>query len=390
MTEIPNIMIVAGEASGDAHGAKLVREVRKQRPDIEFSFFGAAGPQMRDEGVEPVVLSDELSVVGIAEIAGTLPMFLRAKSSLNAAAKAKRPAVAVLIDFPDFNLRLAKLLKKREIPVVYYISPQLWAWRAYRVNAIKKYVDLMLTILPFERDWYSRHGFDKVEYVGHPSAFEVQAWRTKAEFCTQHNLDPERPVIALLPGSRHKEIVRILPVLLDAAVLVESEKPSAQFVIALADGRHRAFAERLAAEAIADNESFYGSFTVAERETYDALAASDAAAVTSGTATLETGIIGTPMAIVYKTSAMNYALLKPLISVEHYGLINLIAGERLAAELIQHEFTARSLSDELLRLLDPATNADMRSKLKAAADKLGSGGASARAAEAILKLIVRY
>lgn len=390
MQDALKVMIVAGEASGDGHGAKLVREIRKITPGLEVSFFGAAGPQMRDEGVLPVVMADELSVVGVAEIGGALPMFLRAMRSLKKAAIEQRPDVAVLIDFPDFNLKLAKALKKQGVPVVYYISPQLWAWRKYRVNSIRKNVDLMLAILPFEKEWYARNDFANVEYVGSPLAREVHPHRTRAEFCAAHGLDPQKPVISLLPGSRQKEIQRILPVLLESAAEINKCRPEVQFVIALADDRRVEFTEKELLQAGKTAEGLSGKVRIAVNETFDALYASDVAAVTSGTATLETGIIGTPMAIVYKTSAMNYTLLKPLISVEHYGLINLIAGERLAAELIQHEFTARSLSDELLRLLDPATNADMRSKLKAAADKLGAGGASKRAAEVILKLIGRY
>lgn len=390
MQDALKVMIVAGEASGDGHGAKLVREIRKLTPGLDVSFFGAAGPQMRDEGVLPVVMADELSVVGVAEIGGALPMFLRAMRSLKKVSIEQRPDVAVLIDFPDFNLKLARALKKQGIPVVYYISPQLWAWRKYRVNSIRKNVDLMLAILPFEKEWYARNDFANVEYVGSPLAREVHPHRTRAEFCAAHRLDPQKPVITLLPGSRQKEIQRILPVLLESAAEINKCRPEVQFVIALADDRRVEFTEKELLQAGKTAEGLSGKVRIAVNETFDALYASDVAAVTSGTATLETGIIGTPMAIVYKTSAMNYALLKPLISVEHYGLINLIAGERLAAELIQHEFTARSLSDELLRLLEPATNADMRSKLKAAADKLGAGGASTRAAEAILKLIGRY
>lgn len=390
MQKALKVMIVAGEASGDGHGAKLVREIRKITPDLEVSFFGAAGPQMRDEGVLPVVMADELSVVGVAEIGGALPMFLRAMRSLKKASIEQRPDVAVLIDFPDFNLKLARALKKQGVPVVYYISPQLWAWRKYRVNSIRKNVDLMLAILPFEKEWYARNDFANVEYVGSPLAREVHPHRTRAEFCAAHGLDPQKPVISLLPGSRQKEIQRILPVLLESAAEINKCRPEVQFVIALADDRRVEFTEKELLQAGKTAEGLSGKVRIAVNETFDALHASDVAAVTSGTATLETGIIGTPMAIVYKTSAMNYALLKPLISVEHYGLINLIAGERLAAELIQHEFTARSLSDELLRLLEPAANADMRTRLKAAAEKLGAGGASKRAAEAILRLIARY
>lgn len=245
----------------------------------------------------------------------------------------------------------------------------------------------MITILPFEKDWYADHGITHVEYVGSPLAREVHADRSKEAFCSEHGLDPSKPLISLLPGSRHKEIVRILPVMLRSAITIAAKKPEIQFVVAMASYRHDKdveFAMRVAADKGGKLPSV---IKIVKNETYDALNASDAAAVTSGTATLETGIIGTPMTIVYKTSKINYSLLEPLISVPHYGLINLIAGERVAKELIQQDFTAETLSVELLRLLQPGENAAMREKLKLVVDKLGHGGASKRAAEAILRLI---
>lgn len=378
------IMIVAGEASGDAHAAKLVRAITDAEPTSKLEFFGAAGPKMREAGVEAVIESDSLSIVGLAEIGRALPMFLRAKRDLKNAAIAKRPDVVILVDFPDFNLKLAKSLKKLGFLVVYYISPQLWAWRKYRIASIQKYVDLLITILPFEKDWYKDNGVSHVEYVGNPLANEVRAGQTREEFRSFFGVDAGTPIVALLPGSRHKEIVRILPVMLDAATRVAEVEPHAHFVVAAGSAAGRIDIDRILGE-----RGSAVTFTVVENQTFDALNASDAAAVTSGTATLETGIIGTPMAIVYKTSAINYSLLEPLISVEHYGLINLIAGERVSKELIQHEFTPETLAAELLRLLEPATNAEMRAKLRTATDKLGHGGASKRAAAAILALIDR-
>ena len=192
-------MIVAGEASGDGHAAKLANAIRDAAPDTDFEFFGAAGPKMRDAGVEAVVQSDALAIVGLAEIGRALPMFLRAKRDLKRAAADKKPVIVILVDFPDFNLKLAKALKKQGLMVVYYISPQLWAWRKYRVSTVRKYVDLLLTILPFEKDWYAGHGVAHVEYVGNPLAREVHAERTREEFRRDHGLDPTRPLIAMLP-----------------------------------------------------------------------------------------------------------------------------------------------------------------------------------------------
>jgi lipid-A-disaccharide synthase len=374
------LMIVAGEASGDAHAARLVAALCERSPDAEF--FGSAGPHMRAVGVEPVVEADALSIVGLAEIGRALPMFLNAMRRLRTAADERRPDAAILVDFPDFNLKLARHLKRAGITVVYYISPQLWAWRRYRISIIRKYVDLLITILPFEKDWYAARGVSHVEYVGNPLVNEVHASRTREAFCSDHGLDPKRPLVSFLPGSRQKEIARILPVMLNGARLLLKEKPVTQFLIPLADDRHVWSVNTLIERSRVNARVVAG-------ETSDALAASDAAAVTSGTATLEAGILGTPMVVVYKTSALNYKLLEPMIDVPHYGLINLIAGERLATELIQQDLTPDRLCNELARLLDPQINSDMRVRLADAAAKLGQGGASKRAAAAILKELGR-
>lgn len=389
MSKSYKFMIVAGEASGDLHGAKLVRALRAEDPGARFDFFGSAGPALRNAGVEAVVRADGLSIVGLPEIAKALPMFLRAFRDLRNAAVTQQPDAVILVDFPDFNLKLARSLKKKGITVVYYISPQLWAWRKYRIRTIRKYVDLLITILPFEKDWYSVEGVTHVEYVGSPLAREVHTSSSKNEFCGRHGIDAKRHIVSLLPGSRHKEIVKILPVLLETAANMAERDRSIQFIIPISSGRNEADVRARLADFTSAGRVLPETLLVVKGETYDALYASDAAAVTSGTATLETGILGTPMAIVYRTSTFNYKLLRPLISVEHFGLINLIAGERVAKELIQDEFTPQTLSDELFRLLEPAENKRVRQKLTEAADKLGHGGASKRAAEAIMRLIVR-
>ncbi len=340
---------------------------------------------MRTVGVEAVVNADDLSVVGLPEIAKALPTFLKAFRELKNAAVEREADAVILVDFPDFNLKLAKALKKRGLKVIYYISPQLWAWRKYRIRTIHDCVDLLITILPFEKDWYAKRGVYNVEYVGSPLAKEVHADLSKDEFCGRHGLQADLPIISLLPGSRHKEIVRILPIMLEAAASMSERGPAIQFVIAASSVRNQKDVETAISAAESSGFRLPETLIAVHDETYDALNASDAAAVASGTATLETGIIGTPMAIVYKTSGFNYKLMRPLIAVEHFGLINLIAGERVAKELIQNDFSAKTLSDELFRLLDPGENKRMRERLKEAADKLGHGGASKRAAEAISK-----
>ena len=374
-------MIVAGESSGDLHASRLVESIRAMPDGGEYSFFGAAGEKMRAVGVEPIVRSDDLAIVGLLEIGVALPRFYSAHRKLKAAARTRRPDAVVLVDFPDFNLKLLRPLYDLGIPTIYYISPQLWAWRRYRINTLKKYADLLLTILPFEQQWYEDRGFYRVEYVGNPTAGEVRSLIGKDEFRHKHGLNPSDDLIALLPGSRHKEIGRIFPVMLQAAHIL-SKKMAVSFVVAVNSARNYQYVE--------SNVKKFGvglELKIVEGETYEALNAADCAAITSGTATLEAGIIGTPMAIVYKSSGINYTLLRPLIDVDHFGLINLIAEERVAKELIQDDLTAVTLAAELERLLENEVNEAFRSRLALAVEKLGKGGASKRAAEAVIRII---
>ncbi len=377
-------MIVAGEASGDAHAAKLVRELRAAS-ESEPVLFGATSFALRKAGVEEIVNADHLSIVGLPEIGRALPMFWSAFRKLRNAAVERAADAVILVDFPEFNLKLAGSLRRRGIKVIYYISPQVWAWRKYRLGSIKRNVDLLLTILPFERAWYKERGFERVEYVGNPSVSEVHPESDRPSFFQKHGLDPNRPLVALLPGSRHKEITRILPEMLRSAQNIAEARPEVQFVIALASNRNRNEIDDALRHAGLDAASI--SFATVENETYDAVAAADAAAVASGTATLETAILGTPMAIVYKTSEFNYRLFSPMIDVPHFGLVNLVAGERVAAELIQDDFNAGSLAAEVLRLLDPEMNRAARRRLAEVKTQLGDGGASRKAAVAILNLL---
>jgi lipid-A-disaccharide synthase len=383
--KVNKVMIVAGEASGDGHAAKLAEAIR----DIasHSRFFGCAGPKMRESGIEAIVKADDLSIVGLPEIPAAFPRFLKVYRQLVKTAVERQPDIVILVDFPEFNLKLARSLKKRGFKIVYYISPQLWAWRKYRIRTIRKYVDLLISILPFEKQWYAEQGVDHVEYVGSPLARGVHANLGKEDFCRKHGLDPERPIVSLLPGSRHKEIVKILPGLLKTAARMLRQNPAIQFTVAFASDRHAQEGEEAMSLLNEADRLSAGNIFSIFGETYDVLNASDAAAVTSGTATLETGIIGTPMAIVYKTSVFNYKLMRPMIDVEHFGLINLIAGDRVAIELIQDDFSPAALGAELLRLIEPTVNKSVRAELKAASDKLGHGGASKRAAPKIVELL---
>jgi lipid-A-disaccharide synthase len=379
-------MIVAGEASGDAHAAALVRALRESEPQTQFEFFGATGAQMRSAGVDSVVRSDALSILGLWEIARALPKFWRAFRELKRAATDRKPNAVILVDWPDFNLRLARWLHRRGFRVIYYVSPQLWAWRSHRASAVRRDVDLLLSILPFEKDWYAERGMTHVEYVGHPLAGEVRAGYDADEFCRRHNLDPSRPIIALLPGSRHKELVRILPPMLDAAGFILEKRNEAQFVLVLAPSLDSDEAKEII-ESAKPNQDLKDSLRVVHHEMREALGAADAAAVASGTATLEAALLKTPLVIVYKESFLNWHILGSLITAEHYGLVNLIAQRRLATELIQNDLTGESLGRELLALLDPARNTAMRAELSHVAERVGAGGASIRAARAILDFI---
>ena len=377
-----SFLIVAGEPSGDAHAASLVRAMRDVAADSHIEFFGSTGAQMRNAGVASIVKADELAILGLWEIGRALPKFWHAFGELKRAVNERKPDAAVLVDWPDFNLRLARWLHRRGVRVIYYISPQLWAWRSYRARNIERDVDLLLSILPFEKDWYAARGITNVEYVGHPLTGEVGAQYDRDEFCRRHDLDPGRPIVALLPGSRHKELIRILPPMLEAIPFIKHQSEPAQFVVGVAPNRSLDEARSIAANYLADS-----SIHFIHQETREALAAADVAAIASGTATLEAALLGTPMVIVYKESVINWHALGSLITTEHYGLVNLIAGRRLATELIQDDFNGQSLARELLILLDRNRNAEMRRELKEVSQRIGAPGASAAAARAILRFV---
>jgi lipid-A-disaccharide synthase len=374
MLKRQKLMVVAGEPSGDAHAAALVKAL-DERAGIEF--FGATGPLMRDAGVETVVNSDELAIMGIVEVGRIFRKFLRAFRQLKSAAIERSPDAVILVDWPEFNLRLASTLHRRGFKVIYYISPQLWAWRARRVNNIKRDVDLLLSILPFEVDWYKAHAVDHVEFVGHPLAGEVRARFGREEFCRRNDLDPARPVVSFLPGSRIKELQRILPPMIAAIEQLRSVRPEVQPIVVVAPSRSVAEIRAITSANV----------KLVEQQTREALAASAAAAVASGTATLEAALLETPMVVVYKESPINWHTLGRLITVPHYGLVNLVAGKEIATELMQNMLTSENLVTKLLELLEPETNSAMRASLREVAHKLGDPGASQRAADVILKFL---
>jgi len=268
--------------------------------------------------------------------------------------------------------------------VIYYISPQLWAWRPGRVSKIKENVDLLLSILPFEVEWYKAHGVDHVEFVGHPLSGEVTARFGREEFCRRNDLDPARAIVSFLPGSRQKEVERILPPMLDTIEELRSVRPDVQAVIVVAPSRSVQETYELMARHQAQGA------TLVQQQTREALAASEAAAVASGTATLEAALLETPMVVVYKESPVNWHTLGRLITVQHYGLVNLVAGKEIARELMQDDLTGENLGHELLKLLEAERNRKARESLKDVKTKLGDPGASERAARLIISFLQDY
>jgi len=375
-------MIVAGEPSGDAHATALVNALRFKLPNGALEIFGATGPLLRAAGVRSIINTDELAILGILEVTRALPKFLDVFRKLKQAALEEQPDAVVLVDWPEFNLRLATALHKRGLKVIYYISPQLWAWRPRRISTIKRDVDLLLSILPFEAEWFKTRGVDHVEFVGHPLAGEVKARFGREEFCRRHELDPARPIVSFLPGSRHKELQRILPPMLAAIEKLSAARRDVQCVVVVAQSRTIAETQEIVTQ-----QNGAHSIRLIQGETREALAASDAAAIASGTATLEAALLETPMVVVYKESTINWHTLGRLITVSHYGLVNLVAGKEIARELMQNDLNTESLTEELLKLLEPAANANARKQLAEVAHRLGDTGASARAAESILRFL---
>lgn len=357
-----DVLVVAVEASGDLHGAAVVRALKLLHPELRT--FGAAGPLLRAEGCEALVRAEDLSVMGIAEVIPALPRIFRALSTLAAAAHERRPALALLIDSPDFNLRLAKRLKPMGIPVVDFIGPTVWAWRTGRVKQIARDVARMLVILPFEAAFYARHGVHAV-YVGNPVADRHRAelpehadggpraesltgeWlRARAERKRALGFDPARPLVALLPGSRRQEIARLWPVLLQTAQALLLRRGELQLAVPVA---HMVDREALEARA---RDLGVTALRFLAGQAPELLAACDAAVVASGTATLEAALAQAPQVIVYKTSWLTYLVARLLVRVQHIGLVNLLAGRRLAPELLQRACTAQNICAEVSALLD--------------------------------------
>jgi lipid-A-disaccharide synthase len=372
------IMVVAGEASGDLHASHLVAELKKRRPDVRF--FGMGGVKLAREGLEQVYDAKELSVMGITEVLPKLFRILAVMRGLEREAARRRPAVAVLVDIPDFNLRLAKKLKRLGIRVAYYISPMVWAWRPGRVKEIARVVDEMLCILPFEEPFYRAAGVS-ARYVGSPVLEQVPRPAEASSFRESLKL-AARPTLALLPGSRMSEIRRILPAMVDAARRLVSAHPGLQVVVPVAPSIPRGVIEAAFARSGVEP-------VLVDGRAPEVVGASDVAIVASGTATLEAGLMERPLVVVYRVSMISYLVGRALLKVAHIALVNLLAGRRLVPELIQGEMTPERITAEVERVWQGPERAQVIEGLRSVRRELGEIGASARAADAVIALFER-
>ncbi len=366
------VLISAGEASGDRYAAELAAELRRRLPQAEL--FGCAGPRLREKGVEPVVRSEELAVVGLFEVVRHIPRIYAQYRRLLAEAERRKPDLAILCDAPDFNLRVAARLAARGVPVVDYVAPQLWAWRPWRVRKLRRVVDLLLCIFPFEEQWFGERGVE-ARYVGHPLAESVRADVSRDELYARHGLDPQAPLLGVLPGSRRGEAERHLPALLEAIARLRAKRRLNVVVAASSTIGGAFFRQRISSEAV----------TIVENDTSSVLAHCDAALVASGTATVEAALLRAPMVVFYEVSKATWLLGRPLVRVPFYSMVNLLAGKRIVPELIQSDCRGDRLAEEVEKLLDdPETRRRMREELGTIGEALaGEQPAAVRAAEAI-------
>lgn len=372
------VMIVAGEASGDIYGAGLIQAVHAVDPAV--AFFGIGGARMREAGCETLVDSADMAVVGLVEVLKHFDVIAAAFRSLQKILFTSPPDLLVLIDYPGFNLRLAKVAKKAGVKVLYYISPQIWAWRQGRVKKIKRLVDRMAVILPFEAPFYERAGVP-VSFVGHPMVDLVQVAATRDQAAQSFGLDPARRIVGLFPGSRKSEISRLLPTILEAARLVVARFPDTQLVLPLASTLQEAdLAPALAASGV--------QVAIVRERMHDLIRACDAAISVSGTVTLEIALVGTPLVIIYKLAPLTYQLARRLVKVDYIGLCNIIAGEGVAKELIQDDASPEQIAAEIDRILsNPELAREQRDRMKTVRAKLGGGGANQAVAQLLLAML---
>jgi lipid-A-disaccharide synthase len=372
------LLVSTGEPSGDLYAGELVRHLRESVPDL--SVFGLGGDRLAAQGSTLIAHVRELAVVGLVEVVRHLHRLRAVFHQVLAEVEREPPALAVLVDYAGFNLRLARALHRRGIPVVYYVSPQLWAWRRGRMRAVRAYVSHMLVIFPFEEPFYREAGV-RATFVGHPLVDLVRPAPDPRAFLASQGLDPARPVVAVLPGSRRQEIAYNLPPIAGALRLLLEQRPQLQAALAVAPGIDRELFD-----------ASLGALPVARiaGQTHALMSAATAGIVASGTATVEAALLDLPSAVVYRLSPLSYALGRPFVHVPHYAMANLIAQRRVLAELIQGDFRPETVAHEIGRLLDdPERRASIQEGLADVRRRLGGPGASARAAEVVRSFLER-
>ncbi|MBI1356348.1 MAG: lipid-A-disaccharide synthase [Acidobacteria bacterium] len=366
------ILVSAGEASGDRYAAELVAALRRRLPQAEF--FGCAGKRLREQGVRAVVETESLAVVGIFEVLGHIPRIYGEFRKLLRAAEAEKPDLAILTDAPDFNLRVAAKLQRQGVPIVYYVAPQVWAWRSWRVRKLRRLLDLLLCIFPFEEDWFNRRGVRTV-FVGHPLTQSLEPTVDRRTFLDRYELRDDQPILAMLPGSRRGEAERHLPAVLGALDRLRENRPIQAVLPASSTTGDAFFRQRIGGRSV----------TIVENDTHNALAHCDLALVASGTATVEAALLGAPMVVFYRVTPASWLVGKLLVHVPFYSMVNLLAERRVVPELIQGDCTAERLAAEAERLLaDPARRKEMKRELAAIHERLaGDQAAAERAAEVV-------
>mgnify|MGYP001244315483 CR=1 FL=1 len=368
------VMMVAGEASGDLHGAHLARALLEREPSLEL--LGMGGELMKEAGVRLLFNATAVSAMGFVEVLRSVPLFRRLLARMQEVLDQERPDVLVLIDFPEFNMRLGERAHERSIPVVYYFSPSAWAWRRGRAKTVAAHATTVCAVFPFEAEVYREAGAN-VEFVGHPLIDIVNVTRSPEQIRRELGCADAQPLIALLPGSRKQEIDHHMTPLVAAARRIREAHPRAAFLLPLAHTIDRARVE----PKVADEPSI----TIVEGRTYDVLAAVDAALAASGTVTLEAALIGTPIAVFYRTSASTYWIAKRFYKRPHISLPNIIAEREIVEEILQDEMTPQRLAEAALSLLDPARRERIREGYDEVRRRLGGPGAVGRAADAVLR-----
>jgi lipid-A-disaccharide synthase len=377
-----HILIVAGEASGDLHGAALVRELKKLDPSVTVQ--GIGGRKMEEAGVDIIVPSSEIAVVGLTEVFSKLHNIYKAHRDMRRLLNQTRPDLLILIDFPDFNISLARTAKRFNVPVLYYVSPQLWAWRSGRAKKLAARVDKMAVILPFEKEFYRKTGVDlDVEYVGHPLMDAIPSGLDRAAIFRELGLVEGRAVMGLLPGSRTAEIKNILPAMIGAAEILSKRNNTLQFILPLASTITKelidSFINRTSLKII-----------VSRRDVYSILGVCDLALVASGTATLETALMGVPMVVAYRVSPLSFRIGKMVVSTPHVSLVNLIAGREIVPELLQDDVTPQKLAERASVILEnDAYRKEMIMNLGKVRESIGERGASEKTAKIAVDIINR-